>query len=283
MKNLAMFIVAISLLVVPVHSIPVMDLSISILGSDVSIDYFVFDGEIDDYTTSDTGDYEVIIYDNSGKVIFKNKYFFGRITDVTDNYLAQATALSDKIPYNERMKFLRLTHNGQELKTIPLNLCNNDGICGKNENMLTCSTDCTMQGDNLCINKADNICDTDCLNGYDSDCRLNTVNMYWIIVFILIATIGLVLFFHHINIIKESLSKGCRHDNYDNASFIKRRNNILCLMKKCGLIQNPAHTGCSRKRSLKLSGRQCGMKKPATVQSRSCAWDRRIAKSLKKQ
>ena len=198
-------------MIIPIsHAIPVMDLSVSVLDSDVSIDYYVIDSDLENYVTSDKGDYEIIIYDSSGKVIFQNKYYFGRITDVTDSYLSQATAMSDKIPYNGRMKFLRLNHNGEEVKTMLLNLCNNDGICEKNENILTCPTDCTMQGDNLCINKVDGICDTDCLKGYDSDCKLSSTNIYLIIVFSLIVLAGLILALpshkHHKKIIVRKLS-----------------------------------------------------------------------------
>jgi hypothetical protein len=78
---------------------------------------------------------------------------------------------TDKIPYSGNMKTVDVIYNGIPVFSAELNLCNDDGSCGQNENYLSCPADCPLdKKDSLCIAKPDSVCDPDCLEGYDPDC-----------------------------------------------------------------------------------------------------------------
>ncbi|MBW3014943.1 hypothetical protein KY330_00815 [Candidatus Woesearchaeota archaeon] len=207
MRKVLIYVFLFLILATSVFSIPCLDLRIILSDDDISVDYSVFDGELD-YTFSDKGDYELSLLGNQG-VLFQNYYSFSRIMDNKRIDLEDTKLISDVIPFTKEMKFFELRRDNELLKRIELELCNDNGLCDSKENSLTCN-DCNPEGqDNLCISIEDDFCDPDCLEGFDPDCLIEETKetsklkwLLWIFGFILLA----VLTFLYFKIIKKEKS-----------------------------------------------------------------------------
>jgi len=164
------------LIIIPsIKAMPILDLNVAISAENVSVDYLVYDGGEFNYTYSNSGNYEILIYDNQNELIFNNYYSLGKPMDA-DEQLITIRNIYDKIPYRKNMALLEVKNNNTLIKSVDLVFCNNNSICDENENTLTCS-DCKKDKiDNLCINSEDGICDPDCLEGYDPDCNKTQEN-----------------------------------------------------------------------------------------------------------
>jgi hypothetical protein len=80
------------------------------------------------------------------------------------------------LPLNRNARYLlvKKAENNEKLLLVDMRdiLCNKDGNCNNNENVLSCPEDCSAeQPDNYCLALIDNVCDPDCVAGVDPDCN----------------------------------------------------------------------------------------------------------------
>jgi hypothetical protein len=83
-----------------------------------------------------------------------------------------AYTMTFRLPYTGNRGLLRVIRNNRTVLEFDLHqLCNNDNVCGRFENGISCPDDCDVRHpDNICMPYQDGGCDPDCAIGLDPDC-----------------------------------------------------------------------------------------------------------------
>lgn len=184
-----------------INAIPLIDFDFTIYDDNTVI--------LESFNTYD-GTYE--------RPLFGNPDYVMEIKDKEDNIVEQLelpvifyhpdigiinqVSILVKLPYNPDWKSMQIYHSGNLIfqKDIEDYFCNNNNICEKNENYVSCEKDCPSGiKDGWCDRKVDNICDPDCLEGIDKDClkEEKTPTNWLFITVLLIIFIVLAGFFIH--------------------------------------------------------------------------------------
>jgi hypothetical protein len=111
------------------------------------------------------------------QLVLDNKVVYALPAPVTFHLLdagvpLPAYTLTFHLPYIGNKGLLRVIRNNRTVLEFDLHqLCNNDGICGRFENGISCPDDCDVRHpDNVCMPYQDGGCDPDCAVGLDPDC-----------------------------------------------------------------------------------------------------------------
>jgi hypothetical protein len=90
------------------------------------------------------------------------------------------TFVYDRIRYNDSLRKIELYHNNSLIFSYNLSFCNNNSICGPNENFYSCPSDCEPWAkDGICRDVRDYKCDADCSENTDPDCFSLMLNIRW--------------------------------------------------------------------------------------------------------
>ena len=125
-----------------------------------------------DQKTNDS-DYQLHIYgENKNLLVETNLPVYFVLLDPMEEVFETYTSV--QLPYSRHYTTVGILHDKNEIYKQDISfLCNEDQICERNENYVSCPADCPSGGqDGLCDRKSDGRCDSDCSKG-DEDCKMN--------------------------------------------------------------------------------------------------------------
>ncbi len=125
--------------------------------------------------------YRLSVASESGKLLWSQEFnvyfdYYGPIVSTEDkeDYAAIKYGFfpfAGKIPYEDGMHVLSLSHGRKIIYERTLDFCNQNGRCDPSETHLTCPEDCPLnEDDGICQPNDDGVCDPDCAAGADPDC-----------------------------------------------------------------------------------------------------------------
>lgn len=143
------------------------------------------------------GNYKIQILDSSNNIISSQllpiEFFISGFGEMN------TTVVEARFSNYENAKKMQLLKDNKTIFETTIALCNNNKVCDKYENFLSCPTDCPSgSSDGYCDHQKDGKCDPDCATEADEDClQINLFavqNMTYIIAGIGIVVAILIVF-----------------------------------------------------------------------------------------